>query len=96
MELWIRNQDKENIIKVDALEISKEECDEEIIYEVVTFYSDKLIVLGCYKTKERALEVLDEIQENIIKQGQLITLTDEKGIPNGSKFFSYVYEMPKE
>ena len=54
MELWIRNQDKENMIKVDALEISEEECDEEIIYEVVTFYSDKIIVLGCYKTKERA------------------------------------------
>ena len=43
-----------------------------------------IITLGTYKTKERALEVLDEIQH------KLITLCDSMNR------HLYVYEMPKE
>ena len=89
MELWIRSQDKTFLKKVNTIGI--------VEGQDFCFISENITTdLGKYKTKERALEVLDEIQENIVKQGQVIILTDERGIPNGSKFFSYVYEMPEE
>ena len=91
MELWIRSQDKETLMKVNRIDIDDNSI---ICYD--NDYHCSETYMGQYKTKERALEVLDEIQENIVKQGQVIILTDERGIPNGSKFFSYVYEMPKE
>ena len=88
MELWVRSQDKEVLGKAKEIMIYEKEKRCEILIDCYTY--------GTYATKERALEVLDEIQENIVKQGQVIILTDERGIANGSKFFSYVYEMPKE
>lgn len=94
MELWIRSQDKDILVKVDSLLIDDNNND--IYTQCWVGVNLETYTLGKYKTKERALEVLDEIQENIVNQGQVIILTDEKGIPNGSKFFSYVYEMPKE
>ena len=53
MELWIRSQDKETLCKVDDIHIEEQ-----------SLYTDThlKICLGTYKTKERALEVLDEIQ----------------------------------
>ena len=72
MELWIRNQDKENLVKVNEVYV------EERLIEC------KDTILGVYKTKERALEVLDEIQCH------LVNIND-----SGDKYF-YVYEMPKE
>ena len=94
MGLWIRSQNNEKLrpmlLKANEFEIG--DYDEDMNCIVV----NNLYCVGVYKTKERALEVLDEIQENIEKQGQTIILTDERGIPNGSKFFSYVYEMPEK
>lgn len=57
MELWIRSQDKKRLTKATDIRIGYlnkigwiiEDCDE----------------LGTYKTKERALEVLDEISSKI-------------------------------
>jgi hypothetical protein len=59
MELWIRSQDRENLIPV-----SNPICiiDTEIVYKESATY---IITLAKYKTKERALEVLDEIQYKI-------------------------------
>ena len=51
--------------------------------------------LGTYTTKERALEVLDEIQNFIEKQGTSDAISNEQGIL-GIKFYGKVYEMPKE
>ena len=101
MELWIRSQDRENLLKVEKIFYfntcpEMESTGRNVILNKEWIGEKNCIELGEYKTKERALEVLDEIQENIVKQGQVIILTDERGIPNGSKFFSYVYEMPKE
>ena len=59
MELWIRSQDRERLTKVHDLRIYYakqedvwviEDCDD----------------LAFYKTKERALEVLDEIEQFIV------------------------------
>ena len=93
MELWIRSQDKRKLLKVnDDLYIANGFNDTDD-----TFIGIKNVGhIGRYVEEKRALEVLDEIQENIVRQGQVIILTDERGIPNGSKFFSYVYEMPEE
>ncbi|HHX67124.1 MAG TPA: hypothetical protein GX708_03590, partial [Gallicola sp.] len=52
--------------------------------------------LGKYKTKKRALEVLDEIQKYIEKQGTNEILVNDNGIPNGSIYYGKVYDMPAE
>ena len=77
MELWIRNQDRENLVKVELLEISERGKD----CMIITIFQNKVAHLGIYKTKERALEVLNEIQN---------LLETRNGIQQ------MVYEMPKE
>lgn len=68
MDLWIRSQDKTDLVKVNALWI----MDNQIWMEVPFYENHKKIGLSItghnhklaeYKTKERALEVLDEINE---------------------------------
>lgn len=69
--LWIRTQDKIRLVKVDKILIKDSDIGN---YEVG--------LLGTYKTKERAIEILDEIQEKIE------CYLDDK--------LAYVYEMPEE
>ena len=57
MGIWIRTQDKEMIINCYAIGINFE--DDNSIYS-------SGYVLGKYSTKEKALKVLDEIQEFIV------------------------------
>ena len=59
MSLWIRSQDKENLINVNKLEIT-DFCD---AYKNAIWGDD--ILLGRYSSKEKALKVLDMIQEFI-------------------------------
>ena len=112
MELWIRSQDKTDLVKVNALWI----MDNQIWMEVPFYENHKklgLTVTGHnhklaeYKSKERALEVLDEIQKlfepkiilKSIKEiaqtldGVYYTNPDEYEIEQLS---SYVYQMPEE
>lgn len=78
MELWIRSQDKERLIKCDEkLEIFDrnsmplvKEYAKDLKLEVMIIANDN-INLGAYKTKQRALEVLDEIQAVIMVNGLL-------------------------
>ena len=53
MKLWIRSQDREILLKVNELEIEEN--------MIIAFDNNKYQCLGTYKTKERSLEVLDEI-----------------------------------
>lgn len=105
MELWIRSQDKERLIKVSNVQYTYRKGD---LYSDVrgkhyigTYY-DNLEILGEYATKERALEVLDEIEERIMlintinmakDRDSLIAykkaLTEEK-----IKGLGYPYQMP--
>lgn len=65
MNLWVRNQDKTIFQKVDNLLIS----DGDNAGGTFNIYTNLLPaknVLGRYKTKERALEVLDEIQNKML------------------------------
>lgn len=58
MDLWIRSQDGKLLKKAETLWILEYEERAEICHEWTTF--------GIYKTKERALQILDEIQ-NILQ-----------------------------
>ena len=57
MELWVRSQDKECLINISNIQYVYKNN----MHGLGTYY-DNLKILGTYKTKERALEVLDEIQ----------------------------------
>lgn len=114
MEIWVRSQDRKNLIKINALytdipsDFGQEGfgiyCDKRDSY-----VSNTLLKIGQYKTKERTLEVLDEIQK-LIKPTFKINYEydDSQPIIDGEWLKSlkaeskieelscYVYEMPKE
>jgi hypothetical protein len=115
MELWIRSQDKEDLLVVHNLGLAykgkygfMDKIGDIDGYCICEFINDYHVKLGTYKTKERALEVLDEIQ-NILKpqkvllkvgkpivetcDGTIYREPDEYDIKEPS---TYVYEMPKE
>lgn len=63
MELWIRSQDRKELRPQPKLGIDKLENK----YYIVDRYNfESAIILGVYETEERALEVLDEIQNAIL------------------------------
>ena len=66
MELWTRSHDKERLEKSTGFHILMASENE---FDIVNSY---MTIMGRYKTKERALEVLDEIQ-NMIKPTTIIT-----------------------
>ena len=69
MELWIRSQDKLALTKINSIGI---EYDKKLVG-----YGKICVKLGEYKTKERALEVLDEIQSKL-KGTFLMKMRDDK------------------
>lgn len=62
MELWIRTQDKETILKANRLDYDLSGGEHQIRADGFKIY------LGTYKTKERALEILDDISSKIKNQ----------------------------
>lgn len=101
MELWIRSQDREHLMKTTDVDIS---VDDKTIILINNYEMAK------YKTKERALEVLDEIQ-NILKPKMIVNTykVEQAKLCDGTQFIqpmlddiqvqnatTYVYEMPKE
>lgn len=95
MDLWIRSQDKEILILASHLDIYQ-------IDENVCVIEESGVDLGNYNSKERTLEVLDEIQNAIL--GIIANEDVEKqGAKKytGNAFLSkysnnIVYEMPEE
>ena len=80
MELWIRSQNKELLMKSPELRYNQKENDYSILaYDTLGVYR----LLGRYKTKERVIEILDEIQD----------LLQNAYVGNSNKI---VYQMPKE
>lgn len=76
MELWIRSQDRKSLIKSNGVGLTPSELS---IYPIGLNG-----VLGTYETKERALEVLDEIQK-LLKTAEL---NDDINV--------IVYQMPED
>ena len=58
MELWVRSQDKRILQKVDNIFL-----DANYENKRISTYDGDNVELGTYKTKERAIEILDEIQD---------------------------------
>ena len=86
MELWIRSQDKELLVKVKDIELGnfdEEKC----------LVANNLQNIGKYKTKERALEVLDEIQEAQLGNYHYRCPSNVKASNNEN---TIVYEMPHD
>ena len=86
MDLWIRSQNKKALINVRQLRISGP--------DIMCLNGE---LLGAYKTKERALEVLDEIQDLFITKEALTTEFTKDGLTIMNKQpSSVVYKMPEE
>ena len=82
MELWIRSKKKKCLLKIDIVMLEEiEENKEYWIYAGHEKY-EPYRVFGVYHTKERALEILDEIQRYIL-------------LPNIDNS-AYVYQMPEK
>lgn len=92
MNLWIRSQNKIELTKVNDIQIYKASDGFQIIN-----YSENncVIILGLYKTKERALEVLDEIENKFLLD---IENSNYKCADLIIKAYMLpkIYEMPKE
>lgn len=93
MDLWIRSQNGEVLTKCNCLGLEEQSGSKWSVlnYSGLEFYQ----FLGTYDY-ERALEVLDEIQEYLEKMGKDEILTDKIGIMNGIKHYGIVYKMPEE
>ena len=109
MELWIRSQDKEKLLKINGIQyqncklIENETIEANILIGFHNSYDNE--ILGEYSTEERALEVLDEIQSiiNIKESLQYNGINIEDAFVNIDKqttkemlYKMSVYEMPKE
>ena len=65
MELWIRSQDKINLVKIRQISLNYSNKKQIIANYTPELYENSGVyyeLLGTYKTKERAIEILDEIQ----------------------------------
>lgn len=103
MDLWIRSQDKAKLCEVKSLMYYENEDNEYCIAHKES--ASYIQTLGKYKSKERALEILDNIQNFIIGKG-LTSLSLEAfalGVSEASTDKQqeilkqqFVYEMPKE
>jgi hypothetical protein len=104
MELWVRSQDRECLLKINRVDIDTNGR--------TIMVNGFETIIGIYKSKERALEILDEIQ-NILKPVIITTEyeCDIKDNPRDKTHFnlemkpekteiqqitSYVYKMPEE
>ena len=114
MELWIRSQDRENTVKIINQYGLKRNDKKTIIANYQPDFTDKYDgyyeILGTYKTEERALEVLDEIQNLLMPIVESTPIIEEDIKPEytyrhyvskGSdieviQLNTYVYEMPEE
>ena len=103
MDLWIRSQDKRRLTKVLELEMTSSSYYGSIDMPYSVLNQDE-VWLGSYKTEERALEVLGEIDERImllntfsIAKDRDTLLALKNALPEEKlQGLAYPYEMPKE
>ena len=104
MELWIRSQEKESLLKIENISIDNENW---ILGNLISDDNKSICdywKLGHYETKERALEILDEIDERImllntfsIAKDRDTLLALKNALPEEKlQGLAYPYEMPKE
>lgn len=93
--MWIRSQDKMNLIEVQGFKICYIKNEDEEYWEIYTIGTS----LGKYKSKERALEVLDEIDSKIM-MNKVIEIYSNLGdltFANRANYtYTPIYQMPNE
>ena len=89
MELWVRSQDKKHLMKVEALMYEETGTG----FGIRAFTKNYDFNIANYKTKKRALEVLNEIHQRLI---DLQTIEIVKDSSFTKRNIDCVYEMPKE
>ena len=91
----MRSQDKMNLVKIRQISLNYQGNKQIIANYTPELYANSggyYELLGTYKTKERALEVLNEIQNKI----NLINLGHDFGSPMiDLKNPTYIYQMPE-
>ena len=97
--MWIRSQDKMGLFKAIGFKI-REHGFEDGTKEFIILSNDSLYnVLGTYKSKERALEVLDEINSKIM-MSKVIEIYSNLGdltFANRANYtYTPIYQMPEE
>lgn len=78
MGLWITNQDETIMIKVDRVDVRGT-----LIYGYGNTTTLDGLILGEYKTKDRAKDILMDIRRHLV-------------VINEDNHAFYVYEMPEE
>ena len=112
--MWIRSQDKMNLVKIRQISLNYQNNKQIIANYTPELYENSggyYELLGTYKTKERALEVLDEIQKLLIPKiiiknegrdcvaldGTIYRTNIVSNINSDIQQLStYVYEMPEK
>lgn len=106
MKLWVRSQDKERLMNPidfyieETIDYANESSEFDIF--ALNFANDDVII-GRYKTKERALEVLDEIEERIMLINTINMAKDTNSLiacknvlaEEKIKGLNYPYQMPE-
>lgn len=97
MDLWIRSQDRKGLIPNPKIDIEKSNND---YYIVDRCDFERSNILGKYETEQRAIEVLDEIQEHRDVLLYLEIMPNSKKIQGIKEYQklrdSLTYEMPQE
>ena len=105
MNLWVRSQDKRILQKVDNIFL-----DANYENKRISTYDGDNIELGTYKTKERAIEILDEIQSLLQPTIEYKPIVQEEYNPSYTykhfvkvddnmeikEFSTFVYQMPED
>lgn len=95
MDLWIRSQDKTRLVRITQVKFVDKESDSDDFENVIRGYGidGYNFRIGIYKSKEKAIEVLDEIQEAQLGNYHYRCHSNVKVSNNEN---TIVYEMPKE
>lgn len=102
MDLWVRSQDREDLIKVDNLGLAYKGkynfIDNDIVddkFYICQFTNEFHAKLGSYTTKERALEILNEIEKLFIIHINGSNY-DRCDLLIKAKMLPMIYEMPEK
>ena len=97
--MWIRSQDKEYLVKSPIIDIDIKKNEVYILDR--TYAKEPFIgrILGVYKSKERAIEVLDEIDSKIM-MNKVIEIYSNLGdltFANRANYtYTPIYQIPEE
>lgn len=90
MELWVRSQSKRHLAKITNINVTPANINGVQKYSIIGDFES---LLGTYDTKQRCLEILDEIQNLISDSGKtLVTLKNDFDMRD---YDELLYELEK-